>query len=73
MVMVIYHYVERIWRMFVTPIFCITYTIMKKYYPGEPVNIHIQLLIKIIQDKNGVINTKMGKANYHYFVVRGNG
>ena len=48
MVMVIYHYVERIWRILVTPIFCITYTTMNKYYPGEPVNIHIQSLINII-------------------------
>ena len=30
-------------------IFCITYMIMKKYYPGELVNIHTQLLINIIQ------------------------
>ena len=27
-VMVIYHYIERIWRILVTPIFNITYTIM---------------------------------------------
>ena len=41
-VMVIYHYIERIWRILVKPNFCITYTFMEKYYPGEPVNIHIQ-------------------------------
>ena len=29
-------------------IFCITYTTTEKYYPGEPVNIHIQSLINII-------------------------
>ena len=28
-VMVIYHYVERIWGIIVTPDFCITYTTMK--------------------------------------------
>ena len=28
-VMVIYHYVERIWRILVTPIFCISYTTTK--------------------------------------------
>ena len=33
-------------------------TIMKKYYPGEPVNIHIQSLIIIIQENNWVITTK---------------
>ena len=42
MVMVIYSYVERIWIILLTHIFCITYTILNKYYPGEPVNIHIQ-------------------------------
>ena len=42
MVMVIYHYVERIWRILVTPNFCVTYMITNKYYPGEQVNIHIQ-------------------------------
>ena len=41
-VMVIYHYVERIWRILVTPVFCITYMTINRYYPGEPVNIHIQ-------------------------------
>ena len=33
---------------------------MKKYYSGEPVNIHIKLSIKIIQYKNWVITTKKG-------------
>ena len=59
-VMIIYHYVERIWRILVTSIFCITYTIMNKYYPGEPVNIPIQSLINIMQEKNWVITTKKG-------------
>ena len=35
---------------------------MKIYNPGEPVNIHIQLLINIIKVKNWVINTKKGKG-----------
>ena len=59
-VMVIYHYFERIWRILVTPDFCITYTTMKRYYPGEPVNIHIQSLMNNIQDKNWIITTKKG-------------
>ena len=50
--MEIYHYVEIIWIIIVSPNFCITYTIMKKYYPGELVNIHIQSLINIIQENN---------------------
>ena len=45
MVMAIYQYIERIWRTLVTPIFCITYTIMNKYYPGEPVHIYIYTII----------------------------
>ena len=51
--MVIYHYVERNLRILDTPNFCIRYTIMKKYYPGEPINIHVQSLINIIQEKIG--------------------
>ena len=42
MVMVIYHYVERIWGIIVTTNFFITYKIRKKYYQGEPGNINIQ-------------------------------
>ena len=57
-VMAIYHYVERIWRILVTPIFYITYMIINRYYADEPVNIHIQSLINIIQEKNWVITTK---------------
>ena len=40
---------------------------MKKYYPGEPVNIHMQLLINIIQDKNRVINKKKCKGKLTLF------
>ena len=42
MVMVIYHYVERIWRIHITPNFPYNIYNHQKYYPGEPVNIHIQ-------------------------------
>ena len=56
-VMAIYHYVEIIWRILVNPNFCTTFIIMNKYYPDEPVNIHIQSLLNIIQDKNRVITT----------------
>ena len=72
--MVIYHYVDRIWRILVTPIFNITYMIIKIYYPGEPVNIHIQSIINIIQKNNWVITTKKRvRVSYHYFVVTENG
>ena len=40
---------------------------MKKYYPDEPVNIHIQSLINIIQDKNWVITTQKGKGKLPLF------
>ena len=40
------------------PFVSITYTIMNKYYPGEPVHIHIQSLINIIQGSNWVITIK---------------
>ena len=33
---------------------------MNKYYPGEPVNIHIQPLINIMHENNWVITTKKG-------------
>ena len=41
-------------------IFYITYMIIHIYYPGEPVNIHIQSLINIIKENNRVITTKKG-------------
>ena len=47
--------------------FHITYTIIKKYYPGEPVNIHIWLLINITQDKNWFITIKKGKGTLPLF------
>ena len=41
-VMVICHYVERIWRIIVTPIFLYSIYHHEKYYSGEPVNVLIQ-------------------------------
>ena len=64
-------YVVKMWRVLVTPIFCITYMIMKKYYPSEPVNINIQPLINTIQENNWVITTKKGKGKLLLF--HGNG
>ena len=47
---------------------------MNKYYPDEPVNIHMQSLIHIIQENNWVITTqKRVRLNYHYSVVMENG
>ena len=62
LVILIYHNVERIWRILVTPNFFIKYTIIKKEYPVEPVNIHIQSFINSIQENNWVITTKNGKV-----------
>ena len=42
------------------PIFCIAYTIMNKYYTDEVVNIYIQSLLNIVQEKNRLITTKKG-------------
>ena len=67
MVMVSYYYVERIWRILVTPFFCITYNIVNKYYPGEPVDIHIKSLINIILENNRVITIKNGKGKLPIF------
>ena len=71
MVVVIYHYVERIWGILITSNFCIIYMIMKKYYPGEPVNIHVQSLINIIQKNNWVITTKKGQGKFPLFCGNG--
>ena len=53
--MVIYHYVERISRILVTPDFVYNVYDHEKYYLGEPVNIHIQSLGNKIQERNRVI------------------
>ena len=47
--------------------FCITYIIANKYYPGGPVNVHIQSLINIIQKNNWEITTKKGKDKLPLF------
>ena len=60
MVMLIYYFVERIWGIIVTPDFLYNIYDHEKYYPDEPVNIHIQSLINIIQDSNWVITIKKG-------------
>ena len=41
-VVVIYHYVERIWIILVNPNFLYNIYDHEKYYPGGPVNIHIK-------------------------------
>ena len=45
-VMAIYHYVEIIWRILVTLNFSHNIYNHEKYYPGEQVNIHIQIINK---------------------------
>ena len=74
MVMAIYHYVERICRILVTPNFSYNIYDHERYYPGESVNIHIQSLINIIQENNWVINyhQKGVRVNYHYFMIMQN-
>ena len=58
--MIIYHYVEIIWRILVTPDFLYNIYDNEKYYTVEPVNIRMQSLINIIQERNWVITTKKG-------------
>ena len=65
--MVIYHYVEIIWRILVTPNFLYNIYNHEKNYPGEPANIHIQPLINIIPDNNWLITTKKGKGKLPLF------
>ena len=43
----------------------------EKYYLGEPVNIYIQSLINMIQDKNWLITTKKGKGKSPLFCGNG--
>ena len=59
-VMVIYHYVERICTFLLPLFFNIIYMIINIYYLGEPVNIRMQSLINIIQENNWVITPKKG-------------
>ena len=40
---------------------------MNKYYPGEPVDIHIKSLINIILENNRVITIKNGKGKLPIF------
>ena len=58
--MVIYRDVDIILELLLPPIFHIIYTIMKKYYSDETVNIHIQPFINIIKENNRVITNKRG-------------
>ena len=44
---------------------------MNKYYPGEPVNIHIQSLINIMQDNNMVTTIKKVKSKLPLFCGNG--
>ena len=45
---------------------------MNKYYPDEPVNMHMKPLINVIQENNSVITKKRVGVNFHYFVVTDN-
>ena len=59
-VMLIYHYLEVMWRIVITTNFLYNIYNHEKYYPGETANIHLQYLINISQEKNCVIKTKKG-------------
>ena len=59
-VLVIYHYNERIWRILVAPYFLYNIYDHEFFKPGAPVNINIQLFINVIQENNRLITTKKG-------------
>ena len=44
---------------------------MNKYYPGEPINIHIQPLINSMQEENWLITTKKDKGKLSLFCGNG--
>ena len=69
--MVFYHYVERIWKILFMPNFLYNIYDHEKYYPGEPVNMHTQPLIHIIQENNLVITTKKCKGKLPLFFGNG--
>ena len=69
--MVIYHNVDRIWIIIVTPNFLYNIYDQEKSYPGKAVNIHIHLLINIIQENNRVITTKEVKGKLPLFCGNG--
>ena len=54
----IYHYIEIVRELLLTPIFLYNINDHEKCYPGEPVNINKQSLINIIQENNWVFTTK---------------
>ena len=58
--MTIYYYVDRIWIILFSPNSLYIIYDHEKYYPGKPVNIYVQSLINIIQEKNRLITTKKG-------------
>ena len=66
-VMVIYHYVERIGELSLLLNFLYNIYDYETIFPGEPVNIHIQSLINIIQDNNRVITIKKDKVKSPLF------
>ena len=45
--------------------------IIYRYYPGEPVNTHIQSLLNIIQENNWFITTKKVKGKLILFCGNG--
>ena len=71
--MVIYHYVEIIWTILATPNFGITYSIMKHYFPGKPVDINIQSLIYIFLNCLNAYGMAPGGFICHHRDVRPGG
>ena len=65
--MVIYRYVEIIGELFLPPIFLYNLCYHEKYHPCEPVNIHMPLLLNIIQENNRVVITQKVRGKLTLF------
>ena len=65
--MVIYHYVERVGEFSLSLICSYSMYDHQKYYPGEPVTIHIRSLINMTQEENCLITTKRGRGELSLF------
>ena len=72
-VIIIFHYIDRIEELLLPPIFCITYTIIKNIIQVNQV-IYTCTIINIYYrgEQLGNCYQKRVRINYHYFVVMEN-
>ena len=70
--MVIFHYIEIIWRILVTLEFSYNIISPEIYYPDEPVDIHVQSLLILSIRTIGYLPQNIIRVNHHYLVVMDN-